>query len=428
MEARKPSVEVVRKPHDHESDRHATRLRRTTLLLIEKRRVGVTAQLRRLSLPRKRYADLCLAAALCRSERRCLAGVEEPESTANRCLSANVDAQLAELEESLARVERWLPSTARVAAEAEAKSRFVEIAERIRHELGSEGLLPELIAPEQEVIAPEPEPDSPALAPARCTATTRKGARCKNSVSEGDLCAVHVAARARAEAAAAEPESTPEGRAETEEPGVRRPRFDHPRVARVAWPLAGTAATAAATALIWSGLSAGGHGSVGPGVTIDPGTDREPLPMTYSSFGDARKDVRDDGATARRHGSRSSGAGEGGRSGRGDRSGHGDPATVLTRADAPAVAKGGDRAEGSSSAPPAAPSPSPEPAPEPSPEPSPAPDPAPDPAPSPAPDGGTDAPPESPEPSPLGGVGEVVEDVVDQLPLANELNKNLPAL
>ena len=56
------SARVIQK-----SDRHATRLRRTTLLLIERRRLGVTADLRRLRLPRRRYEDLCLAAALCRS-------------------------------------------------------------------------------------------------------------------------------------------------------------------------------------------------------------------------------------------------------------------------------------------------------------------------------------------------------------------------
>ena len=280
--------------------------------------------------------------------------------------------------------------------------RFQAIAGTIRHELDS--MLP-------EPIAPSPKPSEPPVpAPTRCTATTRKGSRCKNRARETGLCAVH--ARARAPVAA---DSEVERESEVERPAVAakpdpvvagvagtpataaavlnrlpvlRPgklRFDPPRIdARLAWPLAGSVAVVAAAVLIWSGLSTGDHGALGAGMVVDSDTDRvAALPADHSSFGAARGDTHDDGA--RSHGTRSHRGGLGS-SGRGEpgASRRGEPASALVVAGGPGPDSGGDGATPASpSAPSPAPAPSlpsPEPAPAPSPEPAPAPTPAPSPS------------------------------------------------
>ena len=109
--------------------------------------------------------------------------------------------------------------------------------------------------------------------------------------------------------------------------------------ARFAWPIGGTAAVAAATALIWSGLSAGGHGAVGSGVAIDPNTNQRgasdrvlELPIV----------LREKHATTGRAPAAIA-VGRPAAASRGRPAVAADPATVLTRADGSAVAVAGGR-------------------------------------------------------------------------------------
>jgi hypothetical protein len=427
--------------------RRRDRARRTALLYFERRRSQVASELTRLKRPRKRYADLRLAAALGRTESACCRtaqGQTEFPTAADDCLMASLELQVMRAERGLARMERWLSQGARARAEAEAEDRFRAISAEVESELTSDGLLD----PPTADAAPAP----PGVDAARCAATTRKGTRCRNAAKTNALCPIH--ARVHAEIAAEELReaatralATADGERHAKvglvvlrerlpsvslaalrrrlprpdlaawrqrlpkfgiatpvvrlpkfriaTPHVRLPRLDVTRLgAGTGWALGGSAALAVAFALIWSGLADSGEGTPGQDLTVALGA------APQAPLGAPGADLHRDAVLASVE-RRDTEAGD-----RVDAN-----ASAASRSDSGSSA--GASAQSSEAVPSAAAQPAAVPVA--TPAPAPAPGSAPAPTPAPTPDGGgstgTGDPEPEPGPSPSGPVGETVAGV-----------------
>ena len=168
-----------------DGDREA-RARRSAWLCFERRRSQVAAGLRRPKLPRNRYEDLRLAADLCRVEGRCLVRPGQEPAPAEQCLITGLKLQLSSVQVSLERTERWLSLEGRRRATAAADKRFRTIADEVRAELVSRGVV---------VVPSRAKPEPRTAAAHLCEAMTRKGARCKNRAKAEGVCVVHARVR-----------------------------------------------------------------------------------------------------------------------------------------------------------------------------------------------------------------------------------------
>jgi hypothetical protein len=418
-----------------DGDREA-RARRSAWLCFERRRSQVAAGLRHPKLPRNRYEDLQLAADLCRVEGRCLVRPGKAPAPAEQCLITGLKLQLASVQESLERTERWLSLEGRRRATTEAEKRFRTIADEVRAELISRGV----------VVPSRAKPEPRTAAAHRCEAITRKGARCKNRATAQGVCGVH----ARVRESAVLPDNTAQHTPSSETGAdpvavsvyVNRLRVLSESLARQpvpvpdfaairgwlpswpdperidprrAWAAAGTLTVAVAAALIWSGLTEDGYNAPGRSVELASPRGLPALPVSRSDLGKvdnatalvARTD-RSDAADDRNRNSAN-------RTSRDER----DPA-IREPGETPDDPTAGPSGSGSSAAP----------------APAPAPVPAPPPAPAPEPGGGAGSegpggsePEPSPAPSPaptlsdtvndvVSGLTETANDVVEQIPLA----------
>lgn len=350
-------------------------------------------------LPRKRYEDLRLAADLCRVEGRCLVRPGYAPAPAEACLITGLKLQLASVQASLERTERWLSREGRRRATTQAENRFRTIAGEVRTELVSRGV----------VVPPRAKPEPRTAAAQRCEAMTRKGVRCRNHAKAQGVCGVH----ARVREAAVLPDNT-EQHAGTDLAAIRAWLPSWPGSEwidpRRAWPLAGAATLAVAAALIWSGLDENGYNGPGESVEVASAGGLPALPVSDS-------DPRTvDDATALVAGTDRPVAAAGT-----DR----DSASGTSRAELdPSIREPGETPENPTAGPSGSGSSA-------APTPTPAPVPAPAPAPAPEPGGGSGS--EGPggfepEPSPaptlsdrvndvVSGVTETVNDLVEQLPL-----------
>ena len=425
---------------DHGADRddgdREARARRSAWLCFERRRSQVAAGLRRPKLPRNRYEDLRLAADLCRVEGRCLVRPGQTPAPAEECLITALKLQLASVQASLERTERWLSAEGRRRATRDAEKRFRTIADDVRAELVSRGL----------VVPSRAKPEPRTAAAHRCEAMTRKGARCRNRANAQGVCGVH----ARVTESAVLPEDTaqhPPGSEAGVDPvavsvyvkrlrvfseslarqpipvpdfaAIREWRPSWPDPERIdprrAWAVAGGATLAVAAALIWSGLAEDGYDGPGESVEVASAGGLPALPVS-----DANRSTVDH-ATALVSGNDRSVA-AGGR----DR----DSASGTSRDEPdPSIREPGETPEGPTAGPSgsgssAAPAPTPAPTPVPAPEPAPAPEPGGGPG-SEGP-GGSEPPP-SPEPSPAPTLSDTVNDVVSGLTeTANGVVEQLP--
>jgi hypothetical protein len=436
------------------------------LLSFERRRSRLEAELRhpitRPRLPRKRYEDLRVVAALGRAETRCLDGSGHAPSGVHDCLTAGLALQLVPVQGSLDRMERWLSPESRRRAETQAERRLQAIADEVQAELVAEGLT----APGPVPATESPTVETPGAVDAkRCTATTRKGVRCKNRVRTPGVCAVHARA-ANVPVPAASPDALPQGedapagvlpipvgRVLALSDAVLSERVKAPNLAAIrdrlhsrvhvwrpgariragtTFGLASTAAMAVAAALIWSGLSGDGPGA-SPG-ELDVGSPAELPGSPVSQANPGGGALPGDDATAlvsrlsprEQQGNRgpsSTGASRGAAapSSRKPATGPGKPGSVPSgsgSAGAPAPAPGPDPGSGGTpepqepAPPPAAPSPPPA---------SPAPPPA-----SPSPPPASPSPPPEPRPTPsladtaaglISDLTKTADDAVKRLPL-----------
>jgi hypothetical protein len=432
-------------------DDQEARARRTALLCFERRRSQLTAELRRPltrpKLPRRRYEDLRLAAALGTVESRCLTGPGRAPAPVDECLIAGLALQLVSVEQSLDRMERWLSAGTRQRAETGAKRRFHAIADEVRAELVSQGL-----GEAPKVAKAKPS----AVEASRCTATTRKGARCKNRASADGLCGIHArlakTAPASSDRTLPVPATLPADVEAAPSPltrlralpgslsGLRAPRLDlggvrsrvpsapHARLAAgPAWALGSTVTLAAAAALIWSGLADDGYDAGAEESGFSSAGELPVLPVSQASLdsdpagveGESTLVARRDRGAAPNRRDGSSAVTERSRDRRGASLGEPERAPEGPTAGG----SGSGTAGGSGSGSPEAPAPTPPPAP------------APEPPPAPEPGGGSGGgvpespPPPEPEPSPAPTLTDTVNGVVaDVTKTAGDAVEQLPLL
>jgi hypothetical protein len=421
---------------DHGADGHGgdreARARRSAWLCLERRRSQLAAGLRRPKLPRNRYEDLRLAADLCRAEGRCLVGPGQAPAPAEECLITGLRLQLASVEESLERTERWLSLEGRRRATAEAEKRFRTIADEVRTELVSRGV----VSPSR--AKPDPRPATAR----RCEATTRKGARCKNRAKAQGVCGVHGRVRESAvlpdnptqhtpgseagavrvavsvyvnrlrvltESLAREPVPVPDLAAiRAWLPSWPDPERIDPRRA---WAVAGVATLAVAAALIWSGLDEDGYNGPGGSVEVASAGGLPALPVS-----DADPSTVDDATAVVAGDNRSVTARDRDRQSVGGTPDDELGPSIREPGETPEDPTAGPSGSGSSAAP--------------APTPAPAPVPAPAPAPAPEPGGGpgSEGPGGSePEPSPAPTLSDTVNGVVSDLTkTANDVVEQIP--
>ena len=363
------------------------RARRSAWLCFERRRSQVAAGLRRPKLPRNRYEDLWLAADLCRVEGRCLVRPGQEPAPAEQCLITGLKLQLSSVQVSLERTERWLSLEGRRRATTAADKRFRTIADEVRAELVSRGV----------VVPPRAKPEPRTAAAHRCEAMTRKGARCNNRAKAEGVCAVHARVRESAVLPDNTAQHTPSGETGVEPVAVSVyvnrlrvlseslgrqpvpvPDFaairawlpswpDPERIdPRRAWAVAGTVTIAVAAALVWSGLTEDAYDGPGGSVEVASAGEVPALPVNGSD----RRTV--DNATALVAGTdRSAAAGDRDRNPASGTSRDEPDPSIREPGDTPDDPTAGPSGSGSS----AAPAPTPAPAPVPAPPPAPAPEP-----------------------------------------------------
>ncbi len=411
---------------DGESGDREARARRSAWRSFERRRSQLAAGLRRPKLPRQRYEDLRLAADLCRVEGHCLVRPGQAPAPAEECLITSLKLQLAAVQESLERTERWLSLEGRRRATTQAEKRFRTIAHEVRTELVSRGVIGSSRA------KPEPRPATAQ----RCEATTRKGARCKNRAKAQGVCTIH----ARVGEPAVLPDNPARHAANGEagvdpaavsgyvnrlrvlsESFVREPVPvpdlaairawlpswpDRDRIdPRRGWAIAGAATLAVAAALIWSGLDENGFNGSGGSVEVASAGGLPALPVS-----DADRGPVDNTTALVADNDRSVSAG--------DRDRDSGSSTSRDQLD-PSIREPGGTPENPTAGPsgsgsPAAPAPTPAPAPGPAPAPTPAPTPAPAPEPGGGP--GSEGPGGSePQPSPAPTLSDTVNDTVNDV-------------
>ena len=353
---------------------------------------------------------------------------------AETCLITGLKLQLASVQASLERTERWLSLEGRRRATTQAEKRFGTIADEVRTELVSRGV----VGPSRAKAEPRP------AAAQRCEATTRKGARCTNRAKAQGVCGVHARVRESAVLPGNTAQHAASGEAGVDPVAVSvyvnrlrvlseslaRESVPGPDLAAIrawlpswpdrewidprrAWALAGAATLAVAAALIWSGLDESGYNGPGGGVEVASAGGLPALPVSGADGNTV------DNATMLVAGNDRP-VTPGGR----DR----DAASGTSRAEPdPSIREPGETPEGPTAGPSGSGSPA-----APAPTPAPAPVPAPAPAPAPEPDGGSggEGPEGSgPEPSPaptlsdtvnevVSGVTDTVNNVAERLPLA----------
>jgi hypothetical protein len=406
-----------------DGDREA-RARRSAWLCFERRRSQVAAGLRRPKLPRNRYEDLRLAADLCRVEGRCLVRPGQEPAPAEQCLITGLKLQLSSVQVSLERTERWLSLERRRRATAAAEKRFRTIADEVRAELVSRGV----------VVPSHAKPEPRTAAAHRCEAMTRKGARCQNRAKVEGMCGVH----ARVSEPAVLSDNTGQ-RAPSSETGVdpvavsvyvnrlrvlseslaRRP-FPAPDFAAIrawlpswpdperidprrAWAVAGTVTIAVAAALVWSGLGEDGYD--GPGGSVEVAS---PGGLPALPVGEDGPGAVDNVTALVARNDRSVAAGDRDRDSASSTSRDEPDPSIREPGETPESPTAGPSGSGSS----VAPTPTPAPAPVPAPPPAPAPEPGGGPG-SEGPGGSEPTP--SPEPTPAPTLSDTVNDVVSGL-------------
>jgi hypothetical protein len=128
--------------------------------------------------PSRRYEERYVAAAIARLERHLRVAEEVTDSEGIRRWVEDVVADRSAERDLSPEDAAWLSARARRRANVRARRRFEALASEVIAEL-------ERVAPSQ-IRDPEPE-----ARPARCTALTRRGTRCKNAAEKDGLCGLH---------------------------------------------------------------------------------------------------------------------------------------------------------------------------------------------------------------------------------------------